>query len=810
MRRRTFIKAVGAAGLSSTLWEGLYAKAANDPVFLKKQTSNSMLFPRPADGAECAITPVGLAWLPCPGADSYRVHIHSEGGTSVYTGDAGENPVHVPDQILPTGTYVWDVTALDRRGKVIAKRGKQRFTIKPGAAELPWVDPKVLLKRVPDEHPRILYPKASLSEIRATLTSTRAQAWKACKSAADRAINKGLPEFPSYHKIKDPGTRRLEYSRYFSYIRKYIDSALMSLSLAFVMTEDPKYARPAKRLLLELANWPTDDRDVTSVSAQWGDEIGLSFSKCAHIAYDWLYPALTRAERQKVFAMCHARAWQTYRRLERHKYLTHPGNSHEGRLIAYLTDMSLAMAHKTEDAEAWLTYSLKAMMTFYPHWAGVDGGWAEGVPYGLWYNGFYIPAFESLRELTGHDLWQRPFFNQIRYFFYYCTANHGEIRPFGDSAEGGGPGVGRGSGYAELMAFHAHRFNDPTIGWWVKQIPGFTGARGGFHAMCFEDALPAAAPKGLPNARVFKTVGWAGLHSDMTDPKTDTCLIFKSSPYGSVSHSHADQNAFAIMKGGKALATPSGYYGPTYGKPHHAKWTRSTKANNCILVDGEGQVIRSRDAKGRIVAFEDRPGYTYVSGDATAAYAGKLRRWIRHIVFLRPGTFLVLDDIESPTESQYQWMLHAFERMQIQDQSIISTRGNALLHVHLACSQGLELSQTDQFETPYNEGIPPAYHKDKPNQWHVTASTLKRSSRTRIAAVMTVYQTEAPMMIKLHRRRGWLGVSSQGHFGQVEGWIKLNGQARTTKGLSGHEIPESVDIWTLSANKEVFKRNSNT
>lgn len=805
MKRRTFIKGMGAVSLGSELlWEGLYAKAANDPVFLQQQASNSMLFPRPDDHAVCTITPVGLAWLPCPGAASYRVDISSERGTRVYIRDVGRDPVHVPDRVFASGAYVWDVTAFDAQGRDIAKRGKHRFTVKPDAVELPWIDPRDLLKRVPVEHSRILYPKASLNEIRATLTTTRAQSWQACKAAADRAISKGIPEFPAYHTLSDPGTRILEYTRYFQYIRGYIDSALMSLALAYLMTEDPKYARPAKRLLLELAHWPTDDRDVTSVSAPWGDEIGLSFSKCAHIAYDWLYPALTSAERQLVFTMCHARARQTYRRLLNHDYLTNPGNSHEGRLIAYLTDMSLAMAHETEDAEVWLTYSLKALMTFYPHWAGVDGGWAEGVPYGLWYNSFYIPAFESLRQLTGQDLWKRPFFNQIRYFFYYCTANHGEIRPFGDSAEGGGPGVGRGSGYAELMAFHAHRFQDPHIGWWVKQIPGFTGAKGGFHAMLFESALPAKAPKDLPNARAFKSVGWAGLHSDMTNPKTDTCLIFKSSPYGSVSHSHADQNTFAIMKGGKALAIPSGYYGPAYGRPHHATWTRSTEANNCILVDGQGQTIRSRLAKGRIVGFKDTRGYAYVAGDATAAYEGKLNQWIRHILFLRPGIFLVLDDIESPTQSQFQWMLHAFEKMQIQKRSIISERENAQLHVHLACSQGLNLSQTDQFDTPYNEGIPAAYRKDKPNQWHVTASTVERAANTRIAAIMNVFQTEAPVKVKLHHRPGWFGVSASAGSGQVEGWIRLNGHADAIKTLSGHMIDESVDMWAQSGDKEIF------
>jgi len=802
MKRRTFIKTTGALGLAAAMpWAEVMAK--NPPAFLTQKTSDRMLFPRPHDGAEVKISPVGLAWLPCPGAVGYRVEILDAGGQRVYSKNAGKDPVHCPDRVLPPGRYTWDVVALNNRGAEIARHGKRRFTILDGAAELPWIDPKEILRRAPEGHPRILFPRSRLDNVRATLSTTRAKSWRACKAAADRALSKGVPDFPTYHRIEDAGTRRLEYGKYFSYFRGYVDSALMHLALAHLMTEDGKYADAAKRILLEIASWPTADDDVTSVSARWGDEAGLSFSKCAHIAYDWLYGALDERERRVVFKMCRERAGQTYRRLARKDYLTMPGESHDGRLIAYLSDMSLAMARETDEAETWLTYSLKALLTFYPHWGGIDGGWAEGTPYGLWYNTFYIPAFEGLRELAGYDLWQRPFFNNVRYFFFYCTANHGEIRPFGDSAEGGGPGVGRGSGYAELMAFHAHRYQDPHVGWWVEQIPGYRGGGSGALSLLYEDKLPSKAPTDLPNSRAFKSVGWAGLHSDLSDPASDTCLILKSSPYGSVSHSHADQNAFAIMKGGAALAIPSGYYGPSYGKPHHAQWTRTTKANNCILVNGEGQTIRSAAASGAIVDFKDRPGYSYVAGDATPAYVGKLKNWTRRILFLRPGLFLLLDEITAPNPSQFQWMLHAFEKMDIADNRIISRRKSAQLDVHLACPQGLTLTQTDQFDTPYNHGIPEAYHRRRPNHWHVTAETVQESDVVRIAAVMAVSGAQERFEVKRQEANGWFGAKATGDFGQVEGWIRTADVDTVPEGFTGPARQGRVNICGRTHDGEV-------
>jgi hypothetical protein len=250
-------------------------------------------------------------------------------------------------------------------------------------------------------------------------------------------------------------------------------------------------------------------------------------------------------------------------------------------------------------------------------------------------------------------------------------------------------------------------------------------------------------------------------------------MLFKSSPFGSVSHSHADQNAFAIMKGGRALAIPSGYYGPAYGQPHHAEWTRATKANNCLLVNGEGQVIREAKAAGRIAAFEDAPGWTQVAGDATPAYAGRLTRCVRHILFLRPGLFLVLDDVASPEPATFQWLLHALEKMEAKDDRIVSRRHGATLEVRLAATEALGLSQTDRFDTPYNHGIPERFHEDLPNHWHLTATTKGRAREVRIGAAMGVSGPGERLEMTVLHHEGWFGARAEGAFGSAEGWVQL-------------------------------------
>lgn len=751
--------------------------------FSTERTNDAMLFPRPADGEEVQISPPGLTWLPAEGASDYRVEIRNSNGVLVYEKPTGSVPVHLPDKVLEPGNYTWDVVALDEHGnKDTARRGKRSFTIPEDVPELPWIEPETLLSRVPTEHSRLIYLPQNLPEVRETLQTTRSQSWKKCLQAAERALDMPAPIYPEYHLTEDRRKSRLEYKNYFADFRRYIDRALMNLALAFLITEEEKYAEAGKRILLEVASWPTDDDDVTSVRARWGDEPGLSLARCGHRAYDWLYQALSDEERASVLTMCEERAWQTYRRLTHGRdYLTYPGSSHNGRLIAYLSEMAIAMAGESEGAKTWLDYSLKGLTTFYPHWGGYEGGWAEGIGYGLAYNRIYMPAFEAVFKACEFNLWKRPFFRKVRYFFFYCTALKGEIKPYGDGAERGGPGTS-GSGFASLLDFHAHRYNDPYIGWWVNQVEGWNGSSGEM-SLVFEDKIEAKSPAELPASKAFHGVGWAGLHSNLTKPDKDTFLVFKSSPYGSVSHSHADQNSFCIMKGGRALAIASGYYGPSYGMPHHAKWTRSTKANNCVLVNGEGQVIRSAEANGRISAFEDRNGLSYVSGDAAAAYMGKMRCFDRHILFLRPGLFLLLDDLEAPGPSLFQWLLHAFEKMEIDHAAgkIISTRKGETLEVYLCSPAGLTISQTDQFDTPYNEGIPEEFHKDMPNQWHVTAETLNKSEAVRIGAVMAVSGHQENLELNLLEQEDWFGARAKGTFGKVEGWVQLS------PGVSGPE-----------------------
>ncbi|MCK5463624.1 MAG: DUF4962 domain-containing protein, partial [Bacteroidales bacterium] len=433
MKRREFIITSSLAGASSysLAWlPGCHQnKQEGNISFLSEKTSSSMLFPRPLDGHTLNISPPGFCWYPAPGASDYIIRISDDSGKILYEKSTGRGPVHLPDLVLSPGNYKWDVFALNENGKVVAKKGEASFSISNKFKELPWIQPKELLGRVPKEHSRIQFMRSDLPQIKQRLNTTHKTIWNNIKNRADESLDKPAPEYPTYHLTTEPTQRRMEYLNYFQYFRGFIDNSLYNLSLAYLMSGEKKYAVAAKRILFEVTEWPTDYDDVSSVAAEWGDEVGLSMSRYAHKVYDWLYDALSTSEKERVLKMCEGRAWQTYKLLSDTEYFTYPGSSHPARLIAYLSEMAIAMAGEVEGPETWLGFSLKALTTFYPHWGGIDGGWAEGVPYGLWYNNFYIPAFDTLESATDFNLWKRPFFNRIRYFYLYCTSPLAKIRP---------------------------------------------------------------------------------------------------------------------------------------------------------------------------------------------------------------------------------------------------------------------------------------------------------------------------------------------------------------------------------------------
>ena len=714
---------------------------------------DSANYPKPRDGAEFDITPPGFCWWrvvdkdgkPAPAAEvKYRLRVLDAKGEDVYRSPLLGITADVPTETFPPGAYTWTVDAVARGDKVVDRWPKRAFKIRRDAHEQPWIPAKELLARVPREHPRCIFLKKDLPHVRETLKTTRKEAFAHLMSEARRGLKAKMPKEPTFGEVRktDEKRARMIYHPEVGRLTRAVESRMNPMALAYVLTGEKQYGEKAKRMLMEVVSW--DPAGVTSLYQKGGHGPSLRILRVLAQTYDWLYDLLNEDERAKVKANLIYRGNEMLQYLRKHDFCYRSGSSHDGRLICYLGEFAVALAEEPE-AAAWLDYSNRGVMTVFPHWGGEGGGWNEGMGYALGYNHIHTPPMTTVSRATGFDLWEHPYFKKARYFFMYCVNLRGEIKPFGDGEQGG---VGSGSGIASLLFFHANRYGDPSTKWFIRQFKAKDGAPPEATwrpALFVEDEVEPERPSNLPNDRAFPGIGWAALHSDLADPENDLHVMFKSSPYGSVSHSYADQNTFAIMKGGAALASLSGAYWPTYGAPFHARYTRHTVAKNGILVNGKGQIVRKRSACGELVDSKSTQYFGYACGDAVPAYGGLLKRFRRHVLMVRPNIVVVVDDLAAPKPSDFQWLFQARERlvqMNEETQSFVSQRKGERMTVHLVTPGGFTFEQTNEWlvdpTTGYEKSIKDRGGRIPRKQWHFTASTREKGKARRIAAIMLV------------------------------------------------------------------------
>jgi hypothetical protein len=240
------------------------------------------------------------------------------------------------------------------------------------------------------------------------------------------------------------------------------------------------------------------------------------------------------------------------------------------------------------------------------------------------------------------------------------------------------------------------------------------------------DAFPPAHAPQRPNAagpaenaRNFPDTGFASIHSDIRRPEEDTALLIRASKFGSGSHRHSDQGAFAIMSRGKGLLTPSGYFGYTWGSKHHFDWTYTTEAHNCVLINGSGQPLRSHTAVASIAHFENSERFGAVRTDLKGSYP-EVSSYIRTYLFVRPGLILIHDRIDMEKSASFAWLAHALSKPSERSGVVSIKRAPAALKMTLLHPDiSPEYSVTDRFAVDLNEGVAPENHVSFPTQYHL-------------------------------------------------------------------------------------------
>lgn len=536
-----------------------------------------------------------------------------------------------------------------------------------------------------------------------------------------------------------------------------VGSVAEAATLLWIVTGDERYFQRAREFLVRAAAW--DVNGTTGIA--YNDEAHFRLWRKLPAVFDSLREFLPEAERRAVLASFRARGATNLASI-RDKDKTHllqrnsldpEPKSHSVRFMPMTGIAGLALYDDLPEAREWWDFAYTFYRDQFTPWGGDDGGWAEGPAY--WRGVVEHATFQDTLLALGDPLaYSQPFWRQTGYFPIYTVQPY-RVTSFGDLSGAGKfnmepvvkdflDHLARVTGDGHLRAWAA-LYSDP------RPLPtAMPLALSRLYPVLTEYLVrnfissARAEPElrdlsNLPSSRHFSDIGWVTAHSALGHPDDDIHVTFKSSPYGSYSHSHADQNAFVINAFGQNLAIASGYR-EYHRSEHHQFWTRQTISKNAILIDGQGQNVQDLRATGEILGYSATDDLVWTAGEAAAAYntrqRGRRVEQARRDFLLVENQFVVIRDrVKLRRAGVISWLLHAEVPIVWQaggSRALIEHEG-AALGVHLA----LPGTAAGNVVTGFPTAVDPKYvGVGYEPQWHLTVALGEPATETIIWAVL--------------------------------------------------------------------------
>ncbi len=683
---------------------------------------------QPRDGSSPGTNPPVFAWKPAEGDDTFRLTIARDGDFADVRVDVQglRDPAYLPEEAFEPGRYFWkwspfakasgDKSAGDGESEVFS------FEITPEAVRLEVPPASEWLERFPRDHPRLYVRPEEVAALRASRNGNRAQMWQQLQAAADALLDEPH-EYPEPPFLPDRSRDYQAFFRAWAPIlwesRRFVKGA-ETLALAYLASGERQYARAACERMASVSRW---DPEGSSHIAH-NDEAHMSVIWDGSKVCDWVWDEFTDEERELVIEQFRRRGEITYEHVHsRGCYGVTRFDSHSGREIIFLALLAIVFHEHIPEAAKWLEWLRPVLCGIWPIWAGDDGAWAEGPSYGLAYVQIMTMFATALKRGTGVDLYRRPFWQNHARWRRWWLPPYAQWMGFGDHTEVWASTWQRNADLVELIDREtgAHELGDyvaelreeadrlatPA----QRQMPGISAQRYLAEPMAAEPA--PAQDEGM--LRIFPAAGQAAIRTHIDEPSRDVALLFRSSPYGAISHSHANNNDFIIHVAGKVMAMPSGYY-DGYGSNHHTHWVWHTKSHNCVTLSDAPQIMRSHESVGAIEsAFEDER-LAYFRGAAAASYADRATRCRRHVAFLKPhDCFVMIDEFVAVPGivSALQWNIHSWNEFAVDEErrSFLIEREGSSLEGHFMYHHNAFFSLSEGWDPP------PAKIKDDA-QWY--------------------------------------------------------------------------------------------
>lgn len=733
-------------------------------------SSNGMGMPfRPTDKYASMQNPPDFTWPYVNGAEEYQIKICTDENLSSikYAKNEIKNNYYNFDIPFETGiNYYWSVR-YRKNGIYSEWSDARRFRIEPGATVFTVPSVEELANRVPSVHPRVFTTVEKLEEFR-KIKDKSAQGERVYNNfieTASRYVTQNtMPdEVPWNQEIWDnrldstPGGGREKYLDFMQECKEASGNIINQMyisAFAYLLSGNEEIGNFAKKALVELSGWKTgepydaDPENRSTTSYAFDDQIYREIAYKSAMAYDWLYGLITDdAEKNQILNMIKVRTAYMANRLTGLE--KNPYDSHGWTAIAYIGIVGYSLFSDIPEAKDWYNWAVPYYISVMSPWSYQDGGWSQGTAY------WSYSTIESNKEISDVlalggviDLYKKAgVVNEPLWVMYaYPKGSYGS---FGDGA---GKTLSEETGASASSMNEIAYFNKDTLALWLAQDLKIGSSRVWDYYTSDTQSMEAKLPDNKPLSHAFTDIGWAVMTNSLSD-ENRIQLTFKSSPYGSFNHSHADQNSFIIQAYGEKLAVNSGYY-DYYHSPHDKAITRATFSHNSITVDGgKGQVDDCFSAKGYMAQFVSGLEFDSVTGEAAEAYntslnsgydyGGNLDKFNRNIIYLRPNVFVVIDDLDAKGEdaASFDWWLNAEHKMTCNNKSALISEGRARLKADVVYPENITSAYSDTFTNPVDnkEYIPSSGSENANVQTRVCFSTEKLK-KTKMVVSMNVYE----------------------------------------------------------------------
>lgn len=520
-------------------------------------------------------------------------------------------------------------------------------------------------------HPRVFVTVAEIGQLRRRARTTHRDEWQ--RTLANLVALKESP-------APAPGSqdRRAQNN---------VALAMVGVSLAYVVEQQPKYLEAAKKYVLTAIDYEpwgyAFDKPNTDLAAgHLLYAIGWS--------YDLLYNEFTPEERARIRAS-----------LERHAGLLYDAfapkekrgfaftQNHNFIPTAGLAVAALALMGESADAPKWA-----ALARAHHHRAGQllspDGNFYEGMEYWIFSATWLVHFLDAWEHCTGENLWDRgPFRNWKHYIAHTILPDGQTVFDLGDIWQGPLTRAKQGDDYAReyptgtlksnynVLYRVAARFRDPQTQAVAQRMARFGQTnQQEWWTLLWRDATLAPSPmSALPLAYHFEDSGVVYYRTSWEQDAT--AFAFKAGPPEghhvtqllakvpewrmSSGHSHPDNGGFIIWARGRYLTGDTGYAGQPQTRHHNTMTVGGVGQGD----EGEHDVWRKADQQAldaiRITSAHFAAGSARIEADLAGAYgpAAEAVRVHRAFTFTAPDTFTVSDTVETRSAKTIEWFLHS-------------------------------------------------------------------------------------------------------------------------------------------------------